>query len=143
MKRIKPLILIIVIMMMLFVTGCDKNSDTASPSQATPDSISVPWDNGGKQPKDYTYEEFEALTAEQQLAFQKTFKTQDEFNDWLNKAQWVPVDVPWENGGKKPAEYTWDEFKALSDEQQMAFQSSFEDSNGFEEWYYRVSPKDE
>ena len=140
MKIKNILIMVITIMMVFILAGCNNDSDTATPSQATPDSVVSPWENGGKQPKDYTYEEFDALSAEQQLEFQESFKSTDEFNEWLNKAQWVAVEVPWENGGKQPEDYTWEEFEALSDEQQMAFQNSFEDNKDFENWYYKVSP---
>ena len=139
MKKIKLLAFFMIIMMLFVITGCnDSKPDTDSTVSA--DSVAVPWENSDKQPKDYTYEEFEELTAEQQLEFQDSFETIDEFNQWLNEAQWVSVEVPWDDGGKSPSEYTWEEFEALSDEQQIVFQNSFEDNKDFEEWYYKVSP---
>ncbi len=140
MKTVKPLIFLAIIMMLFIVSGCGNTSNSDTESTLDTNSVAVPWEDSDKQPKDYTYEEFEALTAEQQLEFQESFETIDEFNEWLNEAQWVPVDVPWDDGGKSPSEYTWEEFEALSDEQQIAFQNSFEDNKDFEEWYYKVSP---
>ena len=43
-----------------------------------------PWEKpGAKQPMDYTMEEFEALTGEQQMAFQK-YLGEEAFEEWLN-----------------------------------------------------------
>ena len=50
----------------------DPNSDTY-----------IPWEHGGKTPNKYTYEEFEALSAAQQMAFQKYFDSIEEFSEWL------------------------------------------------------------
>ena len=104
-----------------------------------------PWENGGKKPKDYTWEEFEALTAEQQMAFQNSFKSQEKFDEWMqsvaenNENEEGNIEkLPWENGGKQPKDYTWEEFEALTAEQQMAFQNSFKDADGFEKWMESV-----
>ncbi len=50
--------------------------------------------------------------------------------------------LPWENGGKAPSEYTWEEFLALSGEEQMAFQNAFGSSEDFEAWMNRVMPEE-
>ena len=43
-----------------------------------------PWDEkGAKQPSEYTWEEFEALSAAQQMAFQNSFESIDDFDKWL------------------------------------------------------------
>ena len=102
------------------------------------DSYDIPWENGGKQPKEYTWEEFEALDAPEQMAFQNSFDSIEDFDEWLQKAQSGDLSNPWENGGKKPEEYTWEEFEALAPEQQMAFQNSMED---FEEWFEANYPQ--
>ena len=96
--------------------------------------VDVPWENGGKKPSEYTWEEFEALTEGQQIKFQKSFKNFKDFEKWMEEAQIVEIDVPWESGGKKPSEYTWEEFEALTADQQMAFQNSFKTSDDFEKW---------
>ena len=40
-----------------------------------------PWEDGGKQPNQYTWKEFEELTAAQQIAFQNTFESEEEFEE--------------------------------------------------------------
>ncbi len=106
--------------------------------------IETPWENGGKNPKDYTWEEFEALTAEQQMAFQSSFEKSEDFEKWMEEAQGTTeIETPWENGGKQPKDYTWEEFEALTAEQQMAFQNSFKDSDGFEKWMESVTKSEE
>lgn len=42
--------------------------------------------------------------------------------------------IPWENGGKQPIEYTWEEFEKLSGEQQEIFVESFDSAEEFEKW---------
>ena len=97
-----------------------------------------PWDKAGaKQPADYTLEEFNALTADQQMAFQKHLGTAG-FENWLNKVQEKPAANPWDvPGAKQPADYTWAEFNALTEAQQMAFQNKLGDK-GFETWLNKV-----
>ena len=77
--------MVITIMMVFILAGCNNDSDTATPSQATPDSVVSPWENGGKQPEDYTWEEFEALSDEQQMAFQNSFEDNKDFENWYYK----------------------------------------------------------
>lgn len=102
--------------------------------------IDLPWEDSGKQPEEYTWEDFEALDAGQQIAFQDAFTEEDGFDQWLQKNEPVPdseeikMECPWENGGKQPEEYTWEEFTALDGELQILFQSSFKDTDGFAKW---------
>ena len=102
----------------------------------------IPWENGGKQPSEYTWAEFEALTPGQQMAFQNSFGSFELFDAWMQKAQnsdpGSDMYIPWENGGKQPSEYTWDEFEALDPGLQMAFQNSFGNYELFEAWMQRV-----
>ena len=104
-----------------------------------------PWEQpGAKQPKDYTWAEFEALTAQQQMAFQNYLGAKG-FEAWLNKAQGQeqPAANPWEaSGAKQPADYTWAEFEALTAAQQMAFQN-YLGANGFETWLNKVQNQTE
>ena len=99
---------------------------------------SNPWENGGKKIEEYTWEEFEALDAAAQMAFQNSFDSIEEFDKWLQKAQGADVSAPWDNGGKKPEEYTWEEFEALDGEMQMAFQNSIDD---FDKWFEANYPQ--
>lgn len=100
----------------------------------------MPWDNGGKAPSAYTWDEFEALTAEQQIAFQESFGNLNAFMNWMDEAQMVELELPWDNGGKQPEDYTWEEFIALSPELQIAFQNCFENLESFDEWMQRADP---
>ena len=101
-----------------------------------------PWDApGAKQPVQYTWEEFEALSAGQQMAFQNSFGSFEKFDQWLQKAQLEAERNPWDApGAKQPAQYTWEEFEALSAGQQMAFQNSFDSLEGFMKWLAENEP---
>ncbi|MBO5069615.1 MAG: hypothetical protein J6C37_04555, partial [Roseburia sp.] len=100
-----------------------------------------PWENGEKKPSDYTWEEFNALTGAQQIAFQNSFESVEAFDEWLQEAQFGDTDNPWENGGKQPKDYTWKEFEALTPAQQMAFQRSFGSIEEFEKWLTANQPQ--
>ena len=94
----------------------------------------MPWGEGGKQPSEYTWAEFEALSGEQQMAFQKAFGSNDAFAVWEENARLWADGKPWENGGKDPDTYTWREFQRLNDAQKMAFQSWFGSDDAFADW---------
>ncbi len=104
--------------------------------------VYVPWEDGGKVPSEYTWEEFEALAANQQIVFQNSFESDDAFEEWMEKASDIGTDVPWKNGGKAPSDYTWEEFEALTADQQMVFQNSFENIEKFDEWLNKVDPEE-
>ena len=46
----------------------------------------------------------------------------------------MDASLPWNNGGKLPSEYTWDEFLALSGDHQELFFGWFETADAFEKW---------
>ena len=115
-----------------FVFGCKENGENNISSDET--KIELPWENGGKQPSEYTWEEFNDLTGPQQIKFQNSFSSSDEFEQWMFDAQNGHEEIPWENGGKQPVEYTWDEFEALSGDLQIKFQNSFKSDDDFEKW---------
>ena len=105
----------------------------------------MPWDeSGAKQPAEYTWTEFEALSPAQQMAFQNWFASIDEFEAWMQKAQgndFTEEKMPWdESGAKQPSEYTWDEFEALLPGQQMAFQNWFGGWEEFDKWLSANQP---
>ena len=105
-----------------------------------------PWEQpGAKQPQDYTWEEFLALSPELQIVFQHAFGSSDAFEDWMNRAQSAEPEqsgYPWDQpGAKQPKDYTWDEFLALPAELQIAFQFAFDSSMSFEEWMNQKMPK--
>lgn len=93
-----------------------------------------PWDApGAKQPSDYTWAEFEALSAEHQIAFQNALGI-EAFEAWMNQTQSQPEEYPWDKpGAKQPEDYTWEEFEALSAEHQTAFQNDL-GGEAFEAW---------
>ena len=102
--------------------------------QPEPES-DLPWDNGEKQPGEYTWEEYEALTEDMKRAFYESFESEAAFNEWFTKVQPEPEsDFPWDNGGKQPSEYTWEEYEALTVEEQDAFFGSFNSMEEFEAW---------
>ena len=84
----------------LFFSGCNSingNNETNSQQNvevsktnsncSRPDGVTMPWDEAGsKQPKDYTWKEFEALSMEQADAFISSFKSEEEFNEWAESA---------------------------------------------------------
>ncbi len=107
------------------------------------ESVYLPWEFGGKDPFEYEYEEFEALNEAQQIAFQ-TYLGKTKFEEWLNREEPIveeEVELPWENGGKDPAEYSYQEFEALNEAQQMAFQSYLGDE--FDNWLERAKAEAE
>ncbi len=117
-----------------FFAGCNINENTSSSTE-----LYLPWKDGGKQPSEYTWEEFEALEGGQQIAFQDSFGNFEKFDEWMQKTRYGEEKKPWdEDGAKQPSEYTWEEFEALSAAQQMMFQNSFESFEEFDEWMWKA-----
>ena len=118
-----------------------KPEESTQVDETTP--MMKPWENGGKTVDAYTWEEFEALTAELQEAFFEAFESAEEFEAWETRVkpeedtqieETIPLAKPWENGGKPVEEYTWEEFEALTAELQEAFFEAFESAAAFESW---------
>ncbi|MBE5867332.1 MAG: hypothetical protein E7293_00010 [Lachnospiraceae bacterium] len=93
----------------------------------------LPWESGGKQPVEYTWEEYEALSDFLKDAFFESFEVADDFDMWMRIAMGGEA-LPWEDGGKQPVEYTWEEYETLSENQKMEFQKSFKDIVAFDNW---------
>ena len=108
--------------------------------QAQSQPEEYPWDApGAKQPEEYTWEEFEALSPNHQIRFQNVMGS-EAFEAWMEQAQNLPVEYPWEASGAKPLEeYTWVEFEALSPEYQIEFQFAM-GMEAFEAWMEQVNP---
>ena len=101
----------------------------------------LPWqESGAKQPEEYTWEEYEKLTEIQKQAFQYHMGY-DVFDEWMYDAYFAGVNIPWENGGKQPSEYTWKEYEDLTDKQKLAFRNEL-GIESFDEWQGRVQPND-
>lgn len=88
-----------------------------------------------KTPLEYTLEEYEMLTPQQQDEFFLWFDSIEAFEAWM--AETVPP-MPWELANRNPAEYTWDEYNELTNAQQESFISSFESVDAFENWMESV-----
>jgi len=113
-------------------------------SQGSVDTM--PWEkDGSKQPKDYTWAEYNALTALQKEAFYDSFESAEAFDNWMNRAnggQNPTGTMPWEKGGKQPKDYTWAEYNALTPLQKEAFFDSFDDLDDFDAWLTKNQEKD-
>lgn len=127
------------------IESFDKWMNRANPQETEPTGA-MPWEQGGKQPDAYTWEEYQALTAEQQIAFFNWFDSAESFDNWMDRAkpkESVPEDaIPWEQGGKQPDAYTWEEYQALTAEQQIAFFDWFDAAEDFDEWMDRVKKQE-
>lgn len=102
------------------------------------------WDESGKQPDDYTWEEYLALSPEKKEAFYQWFPSREEFENWRNYAQpeETKPEVPvWNEQGKLPSEYTWAEYQALSPDVQDAFFLWFPSKGDFEAWMNDAKPE--
>lgn len=103
--------------------------------EATTEATDAPWEKENKQPSDYTLEEFEALSGKEQIEFQQSFESPEEFEEWMNEATTEAADTPREEENKQPSDYTREEYEALSPEKQMEFQNSFDNPDEFEKWF--------
>lgn len=110
-----------------------------------------------KMPQDYTWADFEALSPEEQLLFPDRFESMEEFNKWLNRVQGnatetagtKPVKVESVETApiptivledRDPSDFTWEEYQALTPEQQMVFPDVFDSMESFNAWMNRVKP---
>lgn len=90
----------------------------------------------------YSWEEFESMSKEQQEIFINRFEDDDSFNAWLERESKNDISkLPWqENDGKSPEEYTWEDFNALTESQQMAFVDYWDSKSSFEIWLEQNQP---
>ena len=94
----------------------------------------IPWNkSGAKQPKDYSWAEYQALSEKQKKAFMEHLGPQG-LENWLEKTQNSQTANPWEQpGAKKPNQYSWAEYQALTQKQKEAF-AAYLGSAGFQSW---------
>lgn len=102
--------------------------------------IDIPWENGGKQPAEYTLEEYDALSDTLRVLFENSFASRSDFEAWMLAAQYEQIGAPWAENGKEPGDYTWAEFEALTAEQQILFQNSFDSMDDFDRWLQASQP---
>lgn len=117
--------------------------DGAKPEETTP--VVPAWNEQGKTPDAYTWAEYQALSPEQQDAFYLWFSSKDAFESWMTAAKPVqtePSEPSWTTPGKTPKEYTWEEYQALSPEEQDAFYLWFDSMDAFEVWMEAAKPKE-
>ena len=115
---------------------------TAKPAETTEPVLN--WDRPGKSPSEYTWEEYEALSPEEQEAFYLWFGTKTAFETWMNGAKTPesePAGLTWSKPGKQPDAYTWEEYEALSPEEQEGFFRWFGSVEAFEAWLDAAKPK--
>ena len=115
--------------------------DAAKPDEST--SYGLIWNKSGKQPNEYTWEEYEALSPEDQEAFYQWFGSVGSFEAWMEAAkpdESASSTFVWNKSGKQPNEYTWEEYQALSSEDQEAFYQWFGSVDAFEAWMESVKP---
>ena len=98
----------------------------------------------GKNAEEFTWEEYQALTPEEQMLFPDYFESMDAYHVWYErvKPQETEARVPEiELGDKKPEDYTWEDYQQLSIEEKMFFPDYFESYEAYQEWYDRVCPE--
>lgn len=94
------------------------------------------WDYARK-PNEYTWEEYQALSPQEQEAFYLWFSSTEAFEAWMRSVNEVDTTAPaidWDKAEKKPNEYTWEEYQALSPQDQDSFFLWFESTEAFEAW---------
>lgn len=100
----------------------------------------MPWEAGGKQPSDYTWEEYLALDDSAKDPFFESFASSEDFDAWMASSgkdtinSGVTQELPWESGGKPTDEYTWEEYVSLDDAMKDAFFESFASAEEFDAW---------
>ena len=122
MKRILCLVLSL-LTLLLCAAGCGRLSPEASPSPAAPE---LP-----------TWEEYEQMTDPEKAAFSAGMSEED-FDCWMQEAiretAGVSEALPWEaEGSTAPAEYSWAEYEALTEEEREAFSASLTEEE-FDIW---------
>ena len=115
--------------------------DAVKPTDTT--ETGLVWNKPGKEPNEYTWEEYQALTGWEQEAFFLWFETEEAFETWLDAvkpAETIEPVLPWAEQGKAPDAYTWEEYLALSPREQDAFYLWFGSEGTFEAWMNAVKP---
>ena len=100
------------------------------------------WSKGDKTPDTYTWEEYMALSSKEQEAFYQWFDSLQDFEAWMESVkpeETTESGAKWDTAGKEPDAYTWEEYQALTPEEQDAFFSWFESVAAFEAWMEKVT----
>ena len=100
----------------------------------------LPWESGGKQPVNYSWDEYLSVEGALKDSFFESFASSEEFDKGKNSVstteapESTDVSLPWEKEGKQPQEYTWEEYQALDDSFKDAFFEAFGSVEAFDEW---------
>ena len=78
------LAVVLVLTIGIIAVGCGSKDEKAKSSDI---EIELPWENGGKAPEEYNWEEFNKLTGPQQIKFQNSFEKYEDFEKWIEKAR--------------------------------------------------------
>lgn len=114
--------------------------ETVAPQIVFPDEH---WNEPGKEPDEYAWEEYQALSAEKKEAFYQWFASKSDFEGWMEKAkneETHPTLPIWNKSGKEPKDYSWEEYQSLSYEEKDAFFLWFASKEEFEAWMDAVRP---
>ena len=133
-------------------TEAPKDTEAPTPTTPEPEAPKYPWENGGKPTSKYTWAEYEALPDGMKNAFCESFETKEAFIEWFERVDPTPkpdkdnqsTTTPPASSTtpeKKPSEYTWAEYEALTDAEKEAFPLKFESQTAFAEWFSSVYPK--
>ena len=105
--------------------------------------FSLEWDKTGKEPDQYSWDEYQELSYEDQEKFYQWFDSEEAFEKWVTDAESEETTVDmekWSNTEKKPNEYTWDEYQALDGAEREAFYQWFDSADDFNKWVNTVRP---
>ena len=101
--------------------------------------------NTGELQNTYSWEEYQALSLEDQDAYFQTFDSVESFEAWMEAAkptESVEPDLVWNKPGKTPDAYTWEEYQSLNAEEKEAFCRWFASVEAFDAWMETVKPKE-
>ena len=137
--KITALILAVVLLLLLLLVfvletradkvPVDKQDETTTDAPETTGTLS--------------WEDYLALSLEEQDAFFQQFQSAEDFEKWMEEAkqgETTNPDLVWDKSGKLPSEYTWEEYEALANEEKDAFYLWFESEDAFERWMEAAKP---
>lgn len=82
-----------------------------------------------------TLEDYDAMDPEEKEAFANGFASVEEFKQWYQEAELAAQGMTIDLEGRNPNEFTWEEFAALTPEQQAMFPNYFDSPEEFDKWY--------
>lgn len=111
--------------------------ENARPKETDPQNS---WESlSAKQPDEYTWEEYQKLSPQEQDAFYLWFASREAFEAWMKAVKPTETNPTAPTWDKKPDEYTWAEYQSLSPEEQDAFYLWFKSEDAFEAWVDSVT----